>query len=245
LLRTYDRLTDVFFWPLVDLVMWGLTSRYIAGSGLGSNQIILAILGGIILWIFPWRGQYEITVSLLEDLWNRNLVNLFATPVLFSEWVITLLLSGIFKALISFGFASIVAYALYATNIYVLGISILPWAALLMIFGWVFGLLICGIIMRYGTKIQNLAWTSIYLVEPFVGVYYPISSLPLWAQNVSRFVPASYVFEAMRSSIMGNPLPMSNLLWPLLLCIIYFVIALMMLYGSYREILKRGLISVE
>jgi len=245
LLRTYDRLTDVFFWPLVDLVMWGLTSRYIAGSGLGSNQIILAILGGIILWIFPWRGQYEITVSLLEDLWNRNLVNIFATPVLFSEWIVTLLLSGIVKGVVSFGFASLVAIGLYATNIYVLGISLLPWTGLLMIFGWVFGLFICGIIMRYGTKIQNLAWTSIYLIAPFVGVYYPISSLPHWAQQVAHFVPASYVFEAMRASIMGHPTPLSQLFWPFILCLVYLIIALIMLYSSYREILKRGLISVE
>lgn len=245
LLRTYDRLTDVFFWPLVDLVMWGLTSRYIAGSGVGSNQMILAILGGIILWIFPWRGQYEISVSLLEDLWNRNLVNLFATPVLFSEWVVTLLLSGIFKAIISFGFASLMAILLYATNIYTLGIHLLPWAGLLMLFGWVFGLLICGIIMRFGTKIQNLAWTSIYLVAPFVGVYYPISSLPDWAQTVSHYVPASYVFESMRASIYGTPVPLTDLIWPLFLCIIYFIISLIILFSSYREILKRGLISVE
>lgn len=245
LLRTYDRLTDVFFWPMVDLVLWGLTGRFVAGSGLEANLLFLSLIGGIILWIFPWRSQYEITVSLLEDLWNRNLVNLFATPVLFSEWVITLLLSGIFKSIISFAFASLVAFLLYATNIYTLGLSILPWAGILIMFGWVFGLFICGIIMRFGTKIQNLAWTSIYIIAPFVGVYYPISSLPTWAQSISHWVPASYVFEAMRSAIIGNPMPMSALIWPFSLCLIYLSIALVMLYSSYDSILKRGLISVE
>lgn len=245
LLRTYDRLTDVFFWPIVDLILWGLTGRFVAGSGQDSNLLFLSLLGGIILWIFPWRGQYEITVSLLEDLWNRNLVNLFATPVLFSEWVITLLLSGIFKAVTSFAFASLVAFLLYSTNIYKLGINILPWAGLLMMFGWVFGLFICGVIMRFGTKIQNLAWTSIYLIAPFVGIYYPVSSLPGWAQQVSHFVPASYVFEAMRASIMGNPFPLSALFWPFILCGLYLIVALFMLYSSYHHILKRGLISVE
>jgi ABC-2 type transport system permease protein len=245
LLRTYDRLTDVFFWPIVDLVLWGLTSRFVAGSGVEGNLLFLSLIGGIILWIFPWRSQYEITVSLLEDLWNRNLVNIFATPVLFSEWVITLMLSGIFKSIISFAFASAVAFLLYATNIYTLGLSIIPWAGLLIMFGWVFGLFICGVIMRFGTKIQNLAWTSIYLIAPFVGVYYPVSSLPEWAQQISRFVPASYVFEAMRASVMGNPYPLSALIWPFTLCLIYLVIALLILVNSYQHILKRGLISVE
>lgn len=245
LLRTYDRLTDMFFWPFLDLLLWGLTSRYIVSTGTSSNTIILALLGGIILWIFPWRGQYEITVSLLEDLWNRNLVNLFATPILFSEWVLTVMLIGIFKSTISFVFASLVAIILYASNIYTFGLLLLPWAGILITFGWVFGLLIASLIMRYGTKIQTLAWMSIAVISPFAGVYYPISTLPSWAQAVAHWVPVSYVFEAMRAIIAGHPLPLSNLFWPFILCLVYFGIALSMLYSSYREILKRGLISVE
>lgn len=244
LLRSYDRLSDMFFWPFVDLLMWGLTSKYLVQSGSLDNKVILALLGGIILWIFPWRGQYEITVNLLEDLWNRNLVNLFATPVKFAEWVITLMLIGIFKSSVSFTFASVIAILLYATNIYTLGISLLPWAGILIIFGWVFGLLISGVIMRYGTKIQTLAWTSIHIISPFVGVYYPISTLPPWAQTVAHYIPASYVFEAMRSNIAGNFVPLSNLLWPLFLCLLYLLIALFILYKSYKHILTRGLISV-
>lgn len=245
LLRSYDRLTDVFFWPLVDLVLWGLTSRFVTSSAADSNLLLLSLLGGIILWIFPWRSQYEITVNLLEDLWNRNLVNIFATPVIFSEWITTLMLTGIIKSLVSFTFASLVAIFLYATNIFTLGISLLPWAGLLILFGWVFGLLICGVIMRYGTKIQTLAWTSIYLVAPFAAVYYPVSSLPLWAQNVAHYVPASYVFESMRSAIFGSPVPLSTILFPLLLCLVYLVVAMFLLYRSFRHILTRGLISVE
>lgn len=245
LLRSYDRLTDMFFWPVVDLLMWGLTSQYLVKTGALNNTIVLALLGGIILWIFPWRGQYEITVSLLEDLWNRNLVNLFATPVKFIEWITTLMLIGILKAAVSFAFASFVAILLYQTNIYTLGIKLLPWAGILIIFGWVFGLLVSGIIMRYGTKIQTLAWTAIHLISPFVGVYYSISTLPTWAQAVAAYVPASYVFEAMRSEISGNPVPLSALLTPFLLCVFYLLIALYLLIRSYNHILKRGLISVE
>jgi len=243
--RTYDRLSDVFFWPLVDLTLWGLTSRYIAGTGIASNLVVLSLLGGILLWIFPWRSQYEISVNLLEDLWNRNLVNMFGTPVRFSEWIVTLLLTGIFKSIISFIFASAIAFLLYSTNIYTVGVNLIPWAVMLMMFGWVFGLLIAAAIMRFGTKIQTLAWTSIYLVVPFVGVYYPISSLPMWAQNISHFVPASYVFEAMRSTIQGHPVPLTALFWPLILCGVYLTLAFVILYNSYRHILKRGLISVE
>lgn len=245
LLRTYDRLTDVFFWPIVDIVLWGITSKYIAGTGAGSNLAVLALLGGIILWIFPWRSQYEITVNLLEDLWNRNLVNMFASPVLFSEWIFTLMLTGIFKSLVSFGFASFIAYLLYTSNIYTLGLSLLPWAGILIMFGWVFGLLIASLILRYGTKIQTLAWSSIYLVAPFAAVYYPVAILPVWAQQISHFVPVSYVFEAMRAVIHGQAVSASDLWWPALLCFAYLVVAMALFHNSFKHIFKRGLISVE
>lgn len=245
LIHTYDRLTDMFFWPFIDLLIWGLTSRYLVSTGSTSNTLVLALLGGIILWIFPWRGQYEITVSLLEDLWNRNLVNLFATPILFSEWVVSVMLIGIFKSFISFGFASLIALVLYATNIYSLGLILLPWAGLLIMFGWVFGFFIASLIMRYGTKIQTLAWMSMAIVSPFAGVFYPVSVLPAWAQTVAHYVPVSHVFEAMRTIISGGTSPLLNLFWPFILCLIYLIISLYLLYGSYNTILKRGLISVE
>jgi ABC-2 type transport system permease protein len=211
----------------------------------GGNTLILGLLGGIILWIFPWRSQYEIAVNLLEDLWNRNLVNIFVSPVKFNEWVITLLLLGVGKALISFAYASILIYLLYAANILSVGLVLLPWAVLLIMFGWVFGLLVAGIIMRHGTKIQTLAWTSIYIVAPFAAVYYPVSSLPTWAQNISHFVPASYVFEAMRGAVSGSPLPLTDLIWPTILCLIYFSISMLIIHQSFKHILKRGLISVD
>jgi ABC-2 type transport system permease protein len=244
--HSLDRISDAFFWPTVDIVLWGMTSSFFAGSleG-GKSTLVLGLLGGIILWIFPWRSQYEIAVNLLEDLWNRNLVNIFVSPVRFAEWVTALLLLGVGKALISFAYASALIYFLYAANILSVGLILVPWAVLLIMFGWVFGLLVAGVIMRYGTKIQTLAWTSIYIVAPFAAVYYPVSSLPGWARTISHFVPASYVFEAMRAAFSGSPLPLSDLLWPTIVCLSYFAVAVYMIHQSFKHILKRGLISVD
>lgn len=243
--HSLDRLSDSFFWPTVDLILWGMTSRFLVQNSSFDNKLILALLGGIILWIFPWRGQYEISVNLLEDLWNRNLVNIFVSPVKFAEWVTTLLLLGVGKAIVSFTYAGILTYFLYAANIFRFGWLILPWAMILIVFGWVFGLMVAGIVMRYGTKIQTLAWTAIYLLAPFACVYYSVDTLPGWGQAISRFVPASYVFEAMRHTVQGQNVPLSGLIWPATLCLAYFAVACLMIQSSFRKILTRGLISVE
>lgn len=243
--HSLDRLSDAFFWPTVDIVLWGMTSSFFAKQATAGNTLVLALLGGIVLWIFPWRSQYEIAVNLLEDLWNRNLVNIFISPVYLKEWVATMLLLGVGKSLISFLYASLLIYVLYAANIFVVGTAILPWAFLLIMFGWVFGLLVASIVMRYGTKIQTLAWTSIYMIAPFAAVFYPVSILPPWAQTISHFVPASYVFEALRSTIAGTPAPLSDLYWPAILCFIYLLIAFWLIGQSYKHILKRGLMSID
>jgi len=243
--HSLDRISDAFFWPTVDLVLWGMTSKFFASAASVDNTLVLALLGGIILWIFPWRGQYEISVNLLEDLWNRNLVNIFISPVLFGEWVLSLLILGVAKSIISFAYAAILTYVLYAANIFTIGWYILPWAVLLILFGWVFGLFVAGIVMRYGTKIQTLAWTAIYLIAPFACVFYSVETLPVWAQKVAYYVPASHVFEAMRAIVAGYPQPLTNLIWPTILCLIYFVIAAYSIRRSFFKILERGLISVE
>lgn len=243
--HSLDRLSDAFFWPTVDIVLWGMTSRFFASTALVDNTLVLALLGGIVLWIFPWRGQYEISVNLLEDLWNRNLVNIFISPVLFGEWILSLLLLGVSKSIISFAYAATLIYTLYAANIFVVGWYILPWAILLVLFGWVFGLLVAGIVMRYGTRVQTLAWTSIYIIAPFACVFYSVETLPAWAQKIAYFVPASHVFEAMRAAIFGSPVPLSDLIFPALLSLAYFVLAVLAIRASFQKILNRGLISVE
>jgi ABC-2 type transport system permease protein len=244
--HSIDRLSDAFFWPVVDLVLWGLTSRFFVSHVEGDTaKLIFTLLGGIILWIFAWRGQYEITVNLLEDLWNKNLVNLFATPLKFKEWVITLMFIGVGKAVVSFTFAALITYLLYRSSIFVLGWMLLPWAFLLIMFGWIFGVFISGIILRYGTKIQTLAWTSIYIIAPFSAIYYPVSSLPTWAQNIAWWVPTSYVFEGMRATIFGNPPPLTSLVWPFVLSCFYLTLALITLYTSFRHVLRKGLLSIN
>ena len=86
--HSYDRLADAFYWPMIDLFIWGLTGLYmqkIAPNGLFMMNIIIS---GILFWLIVWRGQYEISVNLLEDLFNKNLINIFGSPLKFSEWLI-------------------------------------------------------------------------------------------------------------------------------------------------------------
>ena len=242
--RSYDRLSDVFYWPAIDLFIWGLTSSFFTSLAPKIPNIILMILSGQMLWIIVWRGQYEITVNLLEDLWNKNLINIFVAPLSFSEWVVSLLLHGVMKAMLSFSFAVLFVYFLYKVKIFILGFYLLPFMLLLIMTGWCIGFFVAGLILRFGTKVQTLAWTFGWLFGPFSAIYYPVSILPVWAQKIAIFIPSSYVFEGMREVVNKGHLDSNKVLTSFLLNLFYLCFSLVFLRKSFDKALEKGLVKV-
>lgn len=239
--HSYDRLSDAFYWPIIDLILWGLTSAYFTKYATNIPQIALLMLSGVLLWIIVWRGQSEITIGILDDLWNKNLINIFASPLKFSEWITALVTLGIIKAFLSFSFGLFVAYLLYAINIFSYAFYIIPFALLLIMTGWSMGFFIAALILRYGTRIQTLAWTAPWIVSPFSAIYYPVAALPDWAQKISSLIPTSYIFEGMREVInTGNFDPM-KVFMSFMLNIVYLILSIYFLKSSFNKLMKKGL----
>lgn len=143
------RQVDAFYWPTVDLVLWGVTATYIASRGANANLAVLMVVSGIVLWIILWRGQYEFTVNILEDVWNKNLINMFVSSLKLSEWIAAFSLLGLVKAIISTGFATLIALLLYHIKIFSNGFQLLPFLFLLLMIG-------CGSVCSLGTN--NAFW---------------------------------------------------------------------------------------
>jgi ABC-2 type transport system permease protein len=186
--HSLDRQVDAFYWPTVDLVLWGITSTYLAQQSKTIPFAVLMVVSGIVLWIILWRGQYEFTVNILEDMWNKNLVNMFVSPLKLSEWISAFVILGIVKSAVSVSFAGLMAFVLYKTNLFTYGFKLLPFLFLLLMTGWWVGLFVGGMIVRYGGKVQNFAWSMVFLIAPFSAIYYPLAALPGWAQKFSIIV---------------------------------------------------------
>lgn len=238
--HSYDKMSDAFYWPLLDLLLWGLTSAYIKQTSGGDTNILLIIVSGIVFWIIFWRAQYEISIGLLEELWNRNMINIFITPLKFSEWVSAWLFMGITKGIMSFLFASGLALILYKTSIFVYGFSLLPFAFILLLSGWWVGFIIASIVMRFGTKVQTLAWSMPWIFAPFSAIYYPITILPDWAQTIAHFLPTSYVFEGMREVVATGHFDSNKFFIGLGLNIVYLTLGLLLLRSSFKKVLRNG-----
>src|SRR3989344_4133927 len=138
--HSLDRQVDAFYWPTVDLVLWGVTSTYLASESPDIPFAVLMVVSGIVLWIILWRGQYEFTVNILEDMWNKNLINMFASPLRLSEWISAFIILGLVKSVISVSFAVFIAFLLYKVSIFVFAFKLLPFLFLLLMTGWWVGL---------------------------------------------------------------------------------------------------------
>lgn len=243
--RSGDRLTDAFYWPAVDIVLWGLTSKFFIGNSPDGANLVTVVLSGMILWIVLWKSQYEVSINLLDELWNKNLVNIFGSPVKFSEWITSTLILGLIKVMMSLSFAIFLAYTLYAVRIFDYGFMLLPYMVLLIISGWVFGFFVTGLILRFGSKIQTTSWSLIWIFAPFCGIYYPTSVLPEWARVVSKIFPMSYTFEGMREVIKIGYLDPQKIVTSLLLNLIYLVFAIWFLRSGFAKAMEKGLIKVN
>ena len=56
------QLSDLFYWPLIDILLWGLTSVWVAKTD-SNAELPLILMTGLIFWQITWRGSVDISVS--------------------------------------------------------------------------------------------------------------------------------------------------------------------------------------
>jgi ABC-2 type transport system permease protein len=240
-----DQIADLLYWPAVDIVLWGLTTVWMQQHQAEIPNIALIVLTGLIFWQIVWRGNYEISVNLLQEFWNRNLVNLFSTPLKLIEWIFGVLMLCFCKVFIAMGFGVMFVYLLYALNVFTIGWVFLPFMALLMLSGWVIGFLAASVVIYWGQRFQMLAWMSAYMFAPFSAVFYPVSALPAWAQKVAWCLPTTYIFEGMRTILQGGVLPWGNIGISLGLGLLYLCLSILLFYWTFEKSRSKGLARFE
>jgi ABC-2 type transport system permease protein len=242
--RNFDRVVDAFYWPILDITIWGLTSAYITKFSANTANLVTLVVSGLTFWLLVNRSQYETNVALLEDIWSRNVTNIFVSPLKFSEWIIGVVIIGILKAFLSFVVALGIAFFLYKINFLSYGLFFVPFIPLLLMTGWWVSFFIVGCILRYGTKVQTFAWSVASLLIPFSGIYYPTESLPSWAQKISLVLPTTYVFKGVREVIFNHSLNSGDLFFAFVLNSLYLVVTIIFLKRSYDKLLDRGMLQL-
>jgi len=233
---------EIFYWPLLDLMLWGFVGLYLTRFKGSVPNFVAFFLGALILWDILFRSQQGISVSFLEDLWSRNLVNIFISPLSPVEYVLSLLVMSLIKLGLASFVLTLLAYLLYSFNIFTIGPALIPLALNLIIMGWSIGIITTAIILRYGQEAEVLAWGLALLFQPISAVFYPVSVLPAWLRHIVAFIPSAHVFEGMRAVIAGAPFPTGHLVMAFILNIAYVAVSVLFFSWNFKAVKEQGLL---
>jgi ABC-2 type transport system permease protein len=197
--RSWPRILELIYWPSVQLVLWGFISQFLVTNSTWVAQASGVLMAAVLLWDVLFRAHLGVSLAFFEEVYSRNLGHLFVSPLRVSELVGALLTISLLRTLIGIGGAALLAIPLFDFSIFGLGLPLLGFFANLLVMGWSVGLLVSGLVLRYGLGAESLAWVSIFALAPISGIYYPVAVLPEWLQAVAWLLPSSYVFEGMRA----------------------------------------------
>jgi len=242
--RSLIRSLEIVYWPVMDLLVWGFLSLYVARLRGGGAQAIAFLLGGMILWDIFYRAQQAISVSFLEDIWTRNLVNVFVSPVSTAEFIAAMLLLGVMKVIVTGLLLSALALVLYTFNLFQFGLPLIPFVLNLLLAAWGIGLITTAMILRFGQGAEMLAWAIPFLFQPFSAVFNPVTVLPAFLRPAAWALPTTHAFEGMRAVLSGSAVPWHLAGWALaenvvLLALSAVVFARVMYIARDRGLLLR------
>jgi len=238
--RNTFRLMDLFFWPVMDLVLWGMVTVYMMKVSNSAPALVTFLIAAIILWNVLYRAQQLVSVSFLDDVWSRNLFNIFGAPIRTSEYVGAACLMGLMQGLVVLCLLGIMAIFLHSLNVFSMGFILAFFFVNLLLMGWSLGLMVTGCILKWGPPAEALAWAVPGLVQPIAAVFYPVSVLPAWLQPIALSFPASHIFEGMRAVLSGHAIESYQIWLPLLLNILYLFLFGYFFQSSLEDARKRG-----
>ena len=238
---SWPRIIEISYWPTMQLIIWGFVSLHFGSSQpeISTSGILISV---VLVWDSLFRSHVSYTLSFLEEMWSRNLGNLFVAPLRPWELMISLASISMVRTLIGMIPAALLAIPFFGVSVFDMGFPLLAFFFNLVFTGWAISQFVTGILIRYGLGAESLTWVLPFMIAPVSCIYYPLSTLPPWLQEVASVIPTSYVFEGMRALLLDGQWR-ADLLWDALsLNLIYFLLGMVSFLLSFSSARKHGLL---
>ena len=243
LLRSsWPRLLELAYWPTVQMILWGFITMFFLGHSSWVAQAAGVLISAVLLWDVLFRANLGVCLSFIEEIWSRNLGQLFVSPLRPYEMVASMMIMSAIRTLISVAPAAVLALPLYDVWVFHLGLPLIAFFTNLLVMGWCVGLIISALVLRFGQGAESLCWLGIFLVAPLSGIYYPIASLPGWLQPVCWALPSAHVFEGMRAVLFDDTFRLDFFLAATALNVLYLALSAAYFLLTFRTARERGLL---
>jgi ABC-2 type transport system permease protein len=238
-----SRMLPLFAWVAIDMVLWGFITRYLNSVSASGINFVPTFLGAVLLWDFFTRVMQGVTMTFFEDVWTRNFLNIFSTPLSIPEYVTGLVACSVASSGIGLAVMLALATLVFGLSFLSYGIMLIPFLAVLLLFGIALGITACAMVLRLGPAAEWFVWPIPAVLAPFAGVFYPLSTLPAWMRAIGRLLPPSYVFDGMRAIVSGGQASSGRLLWGGSLAVLYILAAGIFFKRVHRQAVRSGLIA--
>ncbi|HYD35766.1 MAG TPA: ABC transporter permease [Vitreimonas sp.] len=228
---------DLGWFTFIQLGVFGFLASFFAQ---GNPEMGRALLLGFLFWEVVRIGQYCVSITLMWEVWSHSLSTMFISPLTMEEFFTSQMISGAIKTLGLVVLLSLTSKFMFGFWIFELGLMSIIYISLLLLFSYAMGIFIAGLIVRYGTDIQSLAWGLIFIFQPLSAVYYPVSALPPALQYVAMISPITYVMESARMQLSGFSPHWNYLLISTFLGLAYFAGSLWFLKAMYLQARRNG-----
>src|SRR5262245_14352855 len=199
------RILPLFVWVGIDILLWGFITKFLNNVAASPMNFVPMLLGAVLLWDFFTRVMHGVATSFFEDVWSRNFLNVFASPLRISEYLGGLVLTSLLTSLVGLVVMLVLAMGAFGLSFAIYGAMLVPFFLVLILFGVALGIVGTALVLRFGPAAEWFVWPIPALLSPFASVFYPVATLPAWMQYLAYLMPASYVFEALRGIVQGEP----------------------------------------
>src|SRR5215471_15657821 len=241
--RSPHRLFDVTLWPLVDVLLFGSLAAFVKPDSPASAKASAYLLAGIVLWHVIYQSQIAMSTGFLEETWTRNLLNLMVTPLREVEYLAGVALFGMVKLFIGVGVMVLGALVFFSFDTWSLGFGLIPIVAVLLVVGWAISLFVMGLVLRFGTGAEALAWGVMFVLLPLSGVFYPTDALPTVLQPLAEALPTTHAFAALRSLVDHHGSDWSQLAIAAVGVAVMLALSMAFLVAMLRTFRERGYIT--
>lgn len=237
------RVVPLFAWVTIDMVLWGFMTKFLSGVAQTSYRFVPALLGAVLFWDFMTRVMQGVTTVFFEDVWSRNFLNIFASPITVGEYIGGLVATSIGTSLVGLVVMVVVASLAFGLRFAAYGAMLIPFVMVLFLFGIALGVAAIAIVLRWGPAAEWFVWPIPALLSPFAAVYYPLATLPGPLRAIARLLPPSYVFEGMRAVVAGRGMSPVELVVAFALAVGYVFLAYWIFRRVFQYAVQTGLIA--
>src|SRR5438105_1936001 len=134
------RVMALFAWVAIDMVLWGFITKYLNSVISTGLNFVPVLLGAVLFWDFFIRVMHGVTMAFFEDVWSRNFLNFFATPLAIPEYLGGLVLSSIGTSSVGLLVMLVLASGIFGLSFLSYGLAVFPFLLVLFLFGVALGI---------------------------------------------------------------------------------------------------------